>query len=122
LGREADGVLATLMGVAADRGHPDESSRRTRSDDGAFWRVIMDQLVQIFGSLLVLVAFLAAQRGALSAQSRSYLLLNLAGSTILTVLAAHERQYGFLLLEFCWALASAWGLAQMLRARHPRAT
>jgi hypothetical protein len=42
--------------------------------------------------------------------------LNLAGSTILTVLAAHERQYGFLLLEFCWALVSAWGLAQMLRA------
>jgi hypothetical protein len=77
----------------------------------------MAQLVQIFGSLLVLIAFMSAQRGALSAQSLPYLVLNLAGSTILTVLAVHERQYGFLLLEFCWAVVSAWGLVQMLRKR-----
>jgi hypothetical protein len=80
----------------------------------------MDQLVQIFGSLLILVAFVSAQRGALSALSRRYLLLNLTGSTILTILAAHERQYGFLLLECCWALASAWGLVHMLREQHRR--
>lgn len=81
----------------------------------------MDQLVQIFGSLLVLIAFVSAQRGALSAQSLRYLTLNLIGSTILTVLAVHEQQYGFLLLEFSWALVSAWGLVQMLRKRRSRA-
>jgi hypothetical protein len=75
----------------------------------------MDQLVQILGSLLILIAFAAAQRGALSAKSRAYVLLNLVGSTILAVLAAHERQWGFLLLEFCWAVVSSWGLVQNLR-------
>jgi hypothetical protein len=74
----------------------------------------MDQLVQVFGSLLILIAFAAAQRGALSAKSRAYLLLNLVGSTILAVLAAHERQWGFLMLEFCWSVVSGWGLVQNL--------
>ena len=76
----------------------------------------MDQLVQVFGSLLILVAFAAAQRGALTATSRSYLLLNLVGSTILTFLAAHEQMWGFLMLEFVWALVSGWGLIRNIRA------
>ena len=74
----------------------------------------MDQLVQVFGSLLILVAFAAVQRGALAATSRSYLLLNLVGSTILTFLAAHEQMWGFLMLEFVWALVSGWALFQTL--------
>ena len=37
----------------------------------------MDQLIQVMGSLLILAAFAAAQRGAFSQNSRSYLVLNL---------------------------------------------
>jgi hypothetical protein len=98
------------------RGRPDESSRRTRTDDGVIKEVSMAQLVQILASLLILVAFAAAQRGSLSQASRAYLVLNLIGSAVLAVLAAHERQLGFLLLEASWAVVS---LMSLLKRREP---
>jgi hypothetical protein len=76
----------------------------------------MDQIVQVAASLLILSAFIAAQRGRLSTQSRSYLILNLVGASVLAVLAALERQYGFLLLEGSWALVAAHSL---IAARRP---
>lgn len=78
-----------------------------------------EQLVQVAGALLILVAFTAAQLGSMSPQNRTYLVLNLVGSVILAVLAWAERQYGFILLEGVWAVVSAWGLAQLLRGRAP---
>jgi hypothetical protein len=77
----------------------------------------MDQLVQVCGSLLILAAFAGAQRGTLSPSSYPYLLLNVVGSAVLAVLAARERQWGFLLLEFSWAAVSAWGLIRKLEVR-----
>lgn len=77
----------------------------------------MDQLVQILGSLLILTAFTAAQRGVVSTTSRAYLALNLVGSVVLTVLAFHERQWGFFLLEAVWAVVSAWGIRQSFAGR-----
>lgn len=76
----------------------------------------MDQLVQIVGALLILVAFTAAQLGAMDPHSRLYLVLNFVGSLVLAVLAWHERQWGFLLLETVWAAVSLWGLIQLRRS------
>jgi hypothetical protein len=70
----------------------------------------MDQIVQILGALLILAAYAAAQFGALNQRSRVYLALNLVGSAVLAVLAWHEDQWGFLLLEGVWALVSVWGI------------
>jgi hypothetical protein len=76
----------------------------------------MDQIVQVAGSLLVLAAFVAAQRGRLSTQSRLYQALNLVGASILAVLAAHERQLGFLLLEAVWAVVAGGALLRGRRS------
>jgi hypothetical protein len=70
----------------------------------------VNQVVQIVGAVLILVAYGAAQLERLDPQSRLYLGLNLLGSTILGVLAASSAQWGFLLLEGVWALISLWGL------------
>lgn len=71
--------------------------------------------MQVIGALLILVAFTAAQFGAMDPRSRIYLMLNLVGSIVLTVLAWRERQWGFLLLEVAWALVSAHGLLRLRR-------
>lgn len=76
----------------------------------------MEQVIQILGSLLILAAFVEAQRGRLSTDSRGYLVLNLVGSVILACLAALEVQLGFLLLEFCWSVVSAHSLLRAWRS------
>jgi hypothetical protein len=72
----------------------------------------MDQVVQVVGALLILAAFAGAQFGKLDVESKSYLWLNLVGSVILTALAFHEEQWGFLLLEGVWAIVSAYSLVR----------
>jgi len=75
----------------------------------------MIQIVSLVGSLLILTAFSANQLGRMTAQQRSYTLLNLVGSFLLAVLAVHEEQWGFLLLEGVWAAVSAWALLALAR-------
>jgi hypothetical protein len=79
----------------------------------------MAQLAQILGAVLILFAYAAAQFGIWDQRSRLYLLLNLIGSAVLTVLAWHEEQWGFLLLEGVWALVSLLSLIQLQRGHPP---
>ncbi len=75
----------------------------------------MDQLIQIAGALLVLLAFTGLQAGWTAADSKSYIVFNLVGSAILATLALLDEQWGFLLLEGVWAVVSAWSLWRAMR-------
>lgn len=76
----------------------------------------LEQLVQIVGSVLVLVPFALVQARRWRPESRCYLLVNACGSGVLAVDAALTSQWGFLLLEGVWAVVSLAGLASAFRA------
>ncbi len=75
-------------------------------------------VVQLVAAVLVLAAFVLAQRGVLDHRAPTYLLLNLSGAGALAVDALHGREWGFLLLEGVWALVSLAGLLTGVRQRH----
>jgi hypothetical protein len=75
------------------------------------------QVISVIGALLVLLPFAASQLGRVSTQSLVYQLSNLVGSAALAAVAVIEVQYGFILLEGTWAVASVIGLARVLGSR-----
>jgi hypothetical protein len=77
----------------------------------------MQQILQILGAVLILIAYLLAQLRLLNDRSIPYLLLNLSGSAVLAVLAASGREWGFLLLEGSWAVVSLISLIALTRPR-----
>lgn len=77
----------------------------------------VDQVVQIAGALLILAAFVLAQRRRLDTSSTVYLVLNTVGAAALAIVAYLDRDWGFVLLEGVWALVSGWALV----AGRPRA-
>jgi hypothetical protein len=77
----------------------------------------MRQLVQLIGAVLILSAYVSATRQRIRFDSVQFLALNTVGAAILTVVAAMNRDYGFLLLEFVWSWVSFRGLRKALRVQ-----
>lgn len=80
-----------------------------------------NQMLQLAGAAMILLAFLALQLGRTHPGRPGYLVLNLVGATLLAVEAGRTGQIGFFALEGTWALASGVALLRTwLRARVSR--
>ena len=73
-------------------------------------------MVQLVGAMLILSAYIASQQNRMRLDSKEFLGLNTAGAAILAVVAAVNRDLGFLLLEGVWTVVSARGLRRVLKA------
>ena len=82
----------------------------------------MEQIVQIVGAVAILAAFIALQLGAVDANGWAYLVLNVGGAAVLAVVAAVDRDWGFLLLETVWTGVSGWSIVRKIRGRRATAT
>jgi hypothetical protein len=79
----------------------------------------MLQIVSVLGALAILGAYIANQLRFIGPSNMSYSVMNFIGSTILTVIAVIEVQWGFILLEVVWGLVSLWGIITLLRGGTP---
>ena len=83
----------------------------------------MLQVISVFGSLAILAAFVANQRGWISPSQLSYAAANFVGAAILTAVVIVDQQVGFILLQGTWTLVSLIGIVRILRgdeSRHVR--
>jgi hypothetical protein len=90
------------------RGAPYPASDKTAS----MGSLVMYDVVQIAGSLLILAAFVAALGGRTKQSSYVYLAANAIGSATLAGTAVIGREWGFILLEGVWALVSGYSIVR----------
>ncbi len=81
---------------------------------------MIEQAVQLLGAFMVLGAFAALQFGRLRVDEVRYLLLNAIGSGLLLLVAIHDREWGFILLEATWTGVSAFALVRLLNSSSMR--
>jgi hypothetical protein len=69
--------------------------------------------LELAGAVLILAGFTLGQLRVLDQHSVVYLVLNLAGSFVLAVIAWVDERWGFLLLEGVWSIVSAISLVNV---------
>ena len=76
---------------------------------------MIGQIVSLLGAAMILAAYAAQQARRLSSDAPLYLLLNFAGSAILTYISVMSRSAGLIALEGSWAAISLVSLVKAVR-------
>lgn len=74
-------------------------------------------LIGLAGTVLVLVGYALPQLGRLRQDSLAYLLINLAGASLIIVSLLNKFNLSAFLLEAAWALISLYGIWRWWRRR-----
>jgi hypothetical protein len=77
----------------------------------------MDQLPQLIGAALLLVAYGLFQTNRVKGDSVPYLVLNLLGAALLAYDAIRAVQWGFIILECAWCVFTLPNLYRALVRR-----
>lgn len=77
----------------------------------------MNQWLQLAGAVPVVLTYCLSLRGRLSSRAVVSLVLNMVGSGVLAYVALARYEWGFLLVEGTWSLASSATLIGVLRRR-----
>ncbi len=75
----------------------------------------VDIIVQLAGAIAILIGFALVQFKVTGSTAYIYLVLNLVGSLLLLATAIANSQWGFVLMESCWALISTWSIVERMR-------
>lgn len=78
---------------------------------------MVEQLISLLGAAMMLVAYAGQQLKKLQPDKFLYILLNLIGAIILTVVAYRVRQTGLTLVEGSWAVISALSMIRYLQQK-----
>ena len=76
------------------------------------------QSLSLVGAFLQLVVYFFMQIGKLSTETLKFQIPTTIGSCIMVVVAVVENQYGFFIMEFCWAIASLLGLVRTIKLQY----
>lgn len=68
--------------------------------------------LEFLGALAILVPFVLFQTGRWSQHATGYLVANVAGGALLTVVAVIQGQWGFVGLQAVWSCAAAISLVR----------
>jgi hypothetical protein len=75
------------------------------------------QVVGFAAAMVILVAYIGHQTRRMDAGGIAYNVMNAVGSGILTYVAFHPFQVGFVVLEGVWAIVSVYAIVRAVRQR-----